>query len=426
MTPSSHPRIERLEAIIEGTRAGTWEWNVQTGQNIINERWAEIVGYTLEEFQPKDSITHWRALVHPEDLIVSDKAFENYFNGETSHYACKVRMRHKDGHWVWIHDRGKTATLTEDGKPEWVVGTHIDITAAHEAERLISRLAKTIPGIVYVFKMMPDGKFSFPYVSEKTMDFYGLTPEEVRSNPDLVFNVIHPDDLPGLMESITHSKNTMTTWHYEYRAETKGKMSWLYGVATPEIDEDGATIWYGIVTNIDKQKALENKLLKLSITDELTGLHNRRFILAELEEKFNLVRRYGESVTVALIDIDNFKSINDSYGHPAGDKVLKAFAKIMRSRLRETDVYARFGGEEFFIIFPNQLSENAVNSVNAILERFRTQSFVSQTGQLFNATFSAGITEINAKDKDISELVSRVDNALYRAKAQGKNKLVTA
>lgn len=419
-----HPRIERLEAIIEGTRAGTWEWNVQTGQNLINERWAEIVGFSLEEFHPKDSITHWRELVHPDDLLASDKAFENYFNGKATHYECIVRMRHKDDYWVWIHDRGKTATYTEDGKPEWVVGTHIDITSAHNNERLVSRLSKSIPGIVYVLRMTPSGELSFPYVSEKAIDFYGLTSEQVRSDPSYVFNVVHPDDLPGLMESIEHSKNTMTTWRYEYRTVIKGKTAWLQGVSTPEIDEDGAILWYGIVTNIDKQKALENKLLKLSITDELTGLHNRRFILGELEEKFNLVKRYGESVTVALIDIDKFKSINDSFGHPAGDKVLIEFAKIMNSRLRETDIYGRFGGEEFFIIFPNQSAENALHSVNDLLERFREQSFVSQTGQVFNVTFSAGVTQMSAQDKDVSALVSRADNALYTAKSQGRNDMV--
>lgn len=424
MDNSAYLRIDRLEAIIDGTRAGTWEWNVQTGQNVINERWAEIVGYSLEEFHPKDSITHWRELVHPDDLLASDKAFEDYFNGTTSHYECKVRMRHKDGHWVWIHDRGKTATLTEDGKPEWVVGTHIDITSSHNTERLISRLSQTIPGILYVFKMSPSGELSFPYVSEKTVEFYGLTSEQVRLDPNFVFNIVHPDDLPGLMESIELSKKTMEMWRYEYRIEIKDRMSWLQGVAIPEIDEDGAILWYGIVTNIDKQKALEKKLLTLSITDELTGLHNRRFILAELEKQFASVKRYGETVSVALVDLDNFKSINDSYGHPAGDKVLIEFAKIMTARLRGTDIYGRFGGEEFFIIFPNQSSENAMNSVSDILEKFRSQSFVTPTGQIFNATFSAGITEITSEDKDVSELISRADNALYTAKDKGRNDLV--
>ncbi len=146
--------------------------------------------------------------------------------------------------------------------------------------------------------------------------------------------------------------------------------------------------------------------------------------MGELEKQFASVKRYGESVSVALIDLDNFKSINDNYGHPAGDKVLRAFAKIINARLRGTDIYGRFGGEEFLIIFPNQSSENAMNSVNDILERFREQSFVTPTGQIFNATFSAGITEITSKDKDVSELVSRADNALYTAKAQGRNDLV--
>jgi diguanylate cyclase (GGDEF)-like protein len=205
------------------------------------------------------------------------------------------------------------------------------------------------------------------------------------------------------------------------RIDDNGCIYWSFFNATKR-DE----LYEELIKTREELEVQAEQLKSLASTDYLTGLLNRREMKYRSVLALELAGRSHRPIGLLMIDIDNFKSINDSFGHPAGDKVLKAFAKIMHSRLRETDVYGRFGGEEFFIIFPNQLSENALNSVNAILERFRTQSFVSQTGQLFNATFSAGITEINAKDKDISELVSRVDNALYSAKAQGKNKLIAA
>ena len=119
---------QRLAAIIQGTGAGTWEWNVQTGETRFNERWAEIVGMTLDELSPT-SIETWAALVHPQDLARSDALLRAHFSGELAAYEFEARVRHRDGHWVWVLDRGCVLTRTQDGQPEWMFGTHLDITA---------------------------------------------------------------------------------------------------------------------------------------------------------------------------------------------------------------------------------------------------------------------------------------------------------
>lgn len=116
----------RLQSCLEGTNAGTWEWNVQTGEAIFNERWAEIVGYTLAELSPI-SIDTWLSLAHPDDLAKSGDALQKHWDGETDCYDLEARMRHKDGHWVWVHDRGRVFTRTPDGKPEWMFGTHFSL-----------------------------------------------------------------------------------------------------------------------------------------------------------------------------------------------------------------------------------------------------------------------------------------------------------
>ena len=114
---------QRLAYILKGTNAGTWEWNVQTGETRFNERWAEIAGYTLEELDPV-SIMTWYRLLHPEDLARSHSMLQRHFRGEIDQYECELRMRHRDGHWVWVLDRGRVTTWTADGKPEWMYGTH--------------------------------------------------------------------------------------------------------------------------------------------------------------------------------------------------------------------------------------------------------------------------------------------------------------
>src|SRR5450759_683505 len=111
----------RLRSIIEGTRVGTWEWNVQTGEVVFNETWAEIVGYMLNELSPL-GIKTWEALAHPDDLKRSGELLERHFLGILPYYDCECRMKHKDGHWVWVQDRGRIITRTADGRPLMMFG----------------------------------------------------------------------------------------------------------------------------------------------------------------------------------------------------------------------------------------------------------------------------------------------------------------
>ncbi|WP_027183207.1 PAS domain S-box protein [Desulfovibrio inopinatus] len=130
----------RLADIIQGTNVGTWEWNVQTGETVYNERWADIIGYSLAEISPTTSDT-WVKCVHPDDLKVSNALLDDHFNGDLDYYECEVRLRHKSGDWVWILDRGKVSTWTADGKPLLMSGTHQDITEKKRDEEKIHHLA---------------------------------------------------------------------------------------------------------------------------------------------------------------------------------------------------------------------------------------------------------------------------------------------
>jgi PAS domain S-box-containing protein len=128
----------RLAGIIEGTHVGTWEWNVKTGETVFNERWADIIGYTLAEISPV-SIDTWTRFAHPDDLVKSRELIRRHFDGELDYYEFESRMRHKNGEWVWILDRGKVVSRSADGTPLMMLGTHQDITdrkLAEEAKKL--------------------------------------------------------------------------------------------------------------------------------------------------------------------------------------------------------------------------------------------------------------------------------------------------
>jgi PAS domain S-box-containing protein len=131
----------RLNRIIEATNVGTWEWNVQTGELSLNNRWAEIAGYSLEELAPV-SIQTWFMLGHPEDLKKSGEQLELVFSKAILHYDLECRMKHKNGNWIWIHDRGKVFEWTSDGKPVKMSGTHTDITLRKQAEERLALLMR--------------------------------------------------------------------------------------------------------------------------------------------------------------------------------------------------------------------------------------------------------------------------------------------
>jgi PAS domain S-box-containing protein len=124
---------ERLSQIIEATQVGTWEWNVQTGETVFNERWAELLGYRLAELEPV-SIRTWTDRAHPDDLARSGALLGKHFSGELPYYDCEGRMRHKNGTWVWVQDRGRVTEWAADGKPLRMTGSHSDITERKQAE----------------------------------------------------------------------------------------------------------------------------------------------------------------------------------------------------------------------------------------------------------------------------------------------------
>jgi len=134
----------RLESIIEGSSIGTWEWNIQTGETIFNDKWAEIIGYTLEELAPV-SIDTWAKYFHPDDLQLSRELLEKHFKGESDIYVFETRMKHKDGSWVWVLDSGKVISWSESGTPLWMYGSHLDITERKRTEMFENELLQLSP-----------------------------------------------------------------------------------------------------------------------------------------------------------------------------------------------------------------------------------------------------------------------------------------
>jgi diguanylate cyclase (GGDEF)-like protein len=163
---------------------------------------------------------------------------------------------------------------------------------------------------------------------------------------------------------------------------------------------------------------------RLSITDDLTGLYNSRYFYRQLEAEIARANRYGDPFSLILFDIDDFKRLNDTYGHQAGDDVLCELAKILISVSRESDVVVRYGGEEFFIILPNTLMMDTFTFAERIRDRVEKAIFLPNHAGEIKITLSGGVASFPQSSPNVKSLLNAADNALYCAKASGKNKIL--
>ncbi|MBW7472045.1 diguanylate cyclase [Marinobacter sp. M216] len=190
-----------------------------------------------------------------------------------------------------------------------------------------------------------------------------------------------------------------------------------------EDQSDLLIIVSGLLSGALERHILEEKLLSQSIRDPMTGLHNRRYLMPRLNELVERAERYDENFTVAMLDIDHFKQINDSIGHLGGDYTLRRFADILIDLVRSTDVVARFGGEEFMVVFPDTEQATVHQTISRILDAVRHGRFVFE-GREIPLTVSAGLASVRERDDSmisVDTVIGRADHRLYLAKQAGRD-----
>jgi PAS domain S-box-containing protein len=302
---------EALEQILWGTAAGTWQWNVQTGETRFNERWAEMVGYRLEEISPT-TIETWMSFCHDDDLARSDAQLKAHFAGQRDSYDIEVRMRHRDGRWIWVQDRGRVISLDDAGEPLWMAGTHSDITSRKEAElraaELIAQMRKhaaLLPGALYQYWQHPDGRRAFPYASDGIEAIYGVVPEAIREDATPVFAVLASDDMPQVAETIVRSERELTLWRATFRVNHPEKGTiWVEGIAMPERLEDGSTIWHGYLHDVTEEHLTQQQLVASREALERSNRELEQFAYAashDLRQPLRMVTSYAQLLERHLV-----------------------------------------------------------------------------------------------------------------------------
>lgn len=231
----------------------------------------------------------------------------------------------------------------------------------------------------------------------------------------------------GAMRAIISSLSGDPGLEESYLERQVGHEPLQLRVKTTPVERDGEQFTIFAIEDISVEKerdVLLQTLKHMSETDELTGLHNRRFLYKEAEKELTRAARYDHPISCFMIDIDHFKQVNDTYGHQIGDKVLVAFAETLQQSLRQIDITARWGGEEFVVLLPEADAEQAQAAAERLRQEIERMRISSKQGEI-SITVSIGTTGLYAsRQLDFDTLIRETDDALYQAKQAGRNCVV--
>lgn len=253
----------RLQVATESANVGLWEWHPKTGSVIIDEIWAKLVGYTKQELEPV-SIETWNKLLHPDDHTVFQQAVDDYFNGVSDIYECEVRMKHKNGNWVWILDRGKTIETDEEGNTVRMAGTHVDITEQRKREKELSdseQLLKASQRMARLGTYILNPETFEVYTSEVVKEIFGLADDEELTKV-LLLEMIHPED-KNISEQFVNSLEKGVSFEGDFRIirQTDSEEIWVKEKTVIEKDAGGNILQVlGIMQDITGLKRIQKSL----------------------------------------------------------------------------------------------------------------------------------------------------------------------
>ncbi|MEN3027848.1 MAG: diguanylate cyclase [Aquificaceae bacterium] len=378
----------------------------------VSQNVAELLGYTAEDFI--SGRVSYAELVHPEDVErVKREIMYHTENGSAFWTHQDYRLRRKDGAYIWVYDH-KMPLLENGGEVVGYYGYIMDITEKHEQEELFHVLAESNPYAVLLYDFMDN---RIIYVNWNATRLFGYSREEILASKDPT-SLVYPADRHRVLENIIKRRQGCDGLiSYRIRIITKrGGTKWVR-LTSLVTRYRGKRVSVITLVDISKDIKREKQLTRLATKDQLTGAFNRHALLHDFERLIAQCQRYDTHFSLIMFDIDNFKALNDTYGHLMGDKVLKETVRVAKKTLRRSDILGRWGGEEFMVLLP------MTSEPYAPAEKIRHEIEAYGHRHNLKITVSLGATTYRKGDT-IESMLLRVDEALYRAKAQGKNRVV--
>jgi diguanylate cyclase (GGDEF)-like protein/PAS domain S-box-containing protein len=391
-----------------------FQWERKEGWPVkfVSPNVMELFGYTAEDFL--SGRVRYDQVVHPEDLPRVAKEVEFHTANRSPSWTHEdYRIITKEGKIKWVLDH-TVPLLDERGEVVGYYGYLIDITEKHEKEEIFRVLAEANPHGVLLYDFESN---KIMYANRSITRISGYSMEELLSMEDPL-SFIDPLTLRRAEEAIERRKGGYKGLiSYRIRVRTKGgKYKWLK-LSSVVVSYRGKPVSVITLVDISKEVSREKRLVELATRDQLTGIFNRHALIEHFEHLIAQAERYNAVFSILMFDIDNFKRINDTYGHILGDKVLKEVAKATKGVLRRSDLFGRWGGEEFVVLLP--MTSDPSSPAEKVRQAVESCGLCQEVG----VTVSVGATAYRSGDS-LDSMVARADEALYIAKKQGKNRVV--
>jgi diguanylate cyclase (GGDEF)-like protein/PAS domain S-box-containing protein len=338
---------------------------------------------------------------------------------------------------LWV-DLSVSPVYDDAGQIAYLLGIMVDITerkhaeeSLREREQFIQNVATTIPGILYVYDLTLHRNV---YSNRQMWEVLGYTSEEFQAlGSNALPSLLHPDDVPQVLHHLMRHEEAEDgkVLYHEYRVQHRdGEWRWLHSreVVFLRNDEGQPRQVLGIAQDITERKRLEEQLREANTRlheqatrDPLTGLHNRRYLDETLPRELQRAERHHQPIGVIMLDIDHFKHFNDTYGHDAGDTLLRAVGSFLQRNTRGEDIACRYGGEEFTLVLPGAALADTRQRADKLCTGIQKLVVEYHGSLLDTVTASFGVAVFPDHATTADDLVRAADRALYQAKQGGRN-----
>jgi len=413
--------MERLEIATHAGKIGIWDWDIVSNKLVWDDRMFELYGTKREDFS--GAYETWHTLLHPDDIAAANETLQRSLSSEIP-YDTEFRVCWPNGKIRNLRALGQIMR-NADGTPMRMIGVNYDITERKRAESNLRIAAAAFESQESI--MITDANRVIQRVNQTFIDETGYTAEEViGKTPRLLSSGRHKAAFYSAMWKTIHRTGTWQGEIWDRRKNGEIYPKWL--TITAVKDAQGIVTHYvGSHTDISERKSAEKEIHLLAFYDPLTKLPNRRLLMDRFQHALVSSARTGRAGALLFIDLDNFKTLNDTLGHDIGDLLLQQVAHRLPSCVRNDDTVTRLGGDEFVVLLEN-LSEQPIEAAaqtEAIGEKILTA--LHQPYQLdakeYQGTASIGATVFNGSQIATEELMKQADIAMYQAKKAGRNTL---
>ena len=417
---------ERNSLVALTANDGIWDFDGDSKRISLSRRWKVMLGYDPDD---EDVMLDWYNLVHPDDIARVQTRMREHLEGKSPFFESVHRMRHQSGDWRWMKSRAKCVT-DANGRLVRLLGVEVDITERKLYEDALFRekesaqitLQSIGDGVITT-----DAKCNVEYVNPVAEELTGWKVDDASGRPiDEIFRGFHEETCEPLENPLGVSirrDRAIKSVRPTLLIRRDGNELYIESTASP-IRDGKASVTGGVLVfhDVSESRDLNRRLSYHASHDILTGLVNRAEFENRVERALKSARARETSYALLYLDLDQFKIVNDSCGHSAGDALLGQLGTLLKSKIRWRDTLARLGGDEFGVLLESCSLDEAMNSAETLRMAIGEYKFVWEERN-FRLGVSIGVVPITADNEDVAALLTAADSACSAAKEAGRNRI---